>query len=325
MDQHTQTMRAAAINRFGDANELTVANVDVPHIEDDEILIAVATAGVGVWDPMEREGAFAEMLGAEPEFPYILGSDGAGTVVATGAAVGGFRPGQRVYAYRPPQPVNGFYAEYTAVKAEHVAPVPENLTLEEAGAMPADAITALCGLEDVLGLREGESLLIFGASGGIGHIAVQLAKRMGAQVLAVASGSDGVALAHELGADAAIDGHKDDVAAAARDFARDGFDAALITATGDGLEAALDSVRPGGRVAYPNGAGPIPERPGLSVEAYDGVPDRAHLDRLNELIESGPFTVKVARMFSLEQAAEAHRALAHHYLGKLALDMRERD
>lgn len=91
--------------------------------------------------------------------------------------------------------------------------------MQEAGAMPVDAITALLGLTDVLGLASGESLLIFGASGGLGHLAVQLAKRLGARVFAVASGQDGVALAQRLGADAAIDGRTDDVLAAAADFA----------------------------------------------------------------------------------------------------------
>ena len=125
--------------------------------------------------------------------------------------------------------------------------------------MPVDAITALRGLDDTLGLKPGESLMIFGASGGIGHLAVQLAKRMGARVLAVASGDDGVALARRLGADAVVDGHKDDVAAAAREFAPDGLDAALLTAGGEAAEKALTALREGGRVAYPNGVEPEPQ------------------------------------------------------------------
>ena len=101
--------------------------------------------------------------------------------------------------------------------------------------------------------------MIFGASGGIGHLAVQLAKRMGARVFAVASGSDGVALVKRLSADAVVDGHKDDIAAAARQFAPDGLDAALITAGGPAADNALTAMRAGGRVAYPNGVEPEPE------------------------------------------------------------------
>ena len=169
-------------------------------------------------------------------------------------------------------------------------------------------------------LKQDESVMIFGASGGIGHMAVQLAKRMGARVLAVASGDDGVALAKRLGADAIVDGHKGDVVAAARKFAPDGLDAALLTAGGEAAERALAAVHDGGRVAYPNGVEPKPRgRPGLKVSAYDGEPDRQAIEKLHRLIDAGPFEVHVARTFPLDRAADAHRALDEHYLGKLAL------
>ena len=154
-------------------------------------------------------------------------------------------------------------------------------------------------------------------------MAVQLAKRMGARVFAVASGGDGVALAKRLGADIVVDGHKEDVAAAARKFAPNGLDAALVTAGGEAAEKALTAVRDGGRVAYPNGVEPAPKaRPGVKATAYDGEPDREVIEKLNRLIESGSFEAHVARSFSLAQAADAHRALDQHYLGKLALRTR---
>lgn len=275
---------------------------------------------MGAWDPFEREGGFAKLSGIEPEFPYVLGSDGAGTVAAVGPRVGRFLEGDRVYAVAVANAKGGFYAEYVAVKEDEASPVPEHLTTEQAGALPVDGITALRGLDDTLGVKEGESLLIFGASGGIGHLAVQLAKRMGARVLAVASGDDGVELARRLGADAVVDGHKDDVAAAARAFAPEGLDAVLLTADGRAAEEALGALRKGGRAAYPNGVEPEPQtRPGVTIQGYDGTPDRPAIEKLNRLIESGPFEVHVARTFPLEQAAEAHRALETHYLGKLAL------
>ena len=169
-----------------------------------------------------------------------------------------------MYAAALTNPKGGFYAEFTAVKADNVSHVPEKLTTEQAGVMPSDAMTALRGLDDMLDLKQGEALMIFGASGGIGHLAVQLAKRMGARVLAIASGDDGVALATRLGADAVVNGRKDDVATAAREFAPDGLDAALVTAGGDTAERALAAVRDGGRVAYPNGVMPEPKaRPGV--------------------------------------------------------------
>jgi NADPH:quinone reductase-like Zn-dependent oxidoreductase len=162
--------------------------------------------------------------------------------------------------------------------------------------------------------------MIFGASGGIGHLAVQLAKRMGARVLAIASGDDGVEFVNQLGADAVIDGHKDDLAAAARDFAPEGIDAALLTTGGDSADKALTALRQDGRIAYPNGVDPQPKvRPGLTIQSYDGTPDPQAFEKLNRLIEAGPFVVHVARIFPLDRAADAQRALDEHHLGKIAL------
>jgi NADPH:quinone reductase-like Zn-dependent oxidoreductase len=250
----------------------------------------------------------------------VLGSDGAGTVAAVGERVNRFKPGDLAYAFGLMNPKGGFYAQYAAVKADDASHVPGRLSPEEAGVMPVDAMTALRGLDDTLGLRPGESVMIFGAGGGIGHLAVQLAKRMGARVFAVASGDDGVALARQLGADAVVDGRRDDVAADAWRFAPGGLDAALLTAGGEAADKALTALRDGGRIAYPNGVEPAPRaRPGVTARNYDGTPDPKAIAKLNRLIEAGPFHVHVARSFPLSQAAEAHRALHEHYLGKLAL------
>src|SRR5207237_1906344 len=136
----------------------------------------VETAGVGVWDPFEGEGGFAKMLGTTPRFPYVLGTDGAGTIAAVGDRVKRFKPGDRVYALSLANAEGGFYAQYVALEQDHVAPVPGQLSTEQAGAMPVDAITALMGLDDTLHLKPGEAVMVFGASGGIGHLAVQLRK-----------------------------------------------------------------------------------------------------------------------------------------------------
>ncbi|MGH8471806.1 MAG: quinone oxidoreductase family protein [Gammaproteobacteria bacterium] len=210
--------------------------------------------------------------------------------------------------------------EYAAVQAEDVSHIPGKLTTEQAGVMGSDALMALRGLDDILGLKQGEALMIFGASGGIGHLAVQVAKRMGVRVLAVASGNDGVALARRLGAVVVVEGHTGDVAAAAREFGPGGLDAALITVGGEAADRALEAIRDGGRVAHPNGVMPEPKAPpGVRLSSYDVVPGQEAIDKLNRLIEAGLFEVHIARTFPLVQAAEAHRALDDHYLGKLAL------
>ncbi len=318
MSYAPETMQAAAIDRFGGA--IVPRTLPVPQVGPDEVLIRVESAGVGVWDPFEREGGFAEMMGVKPKFPYVLGSDGAGTVAAVGERVSDFKEGDRVYALSLTNPKGGFYAQYAAVGAKNAAHIPGSLPTDQAGVMPVDAVTALRGLDDALHLQQGESVMIFGASGGIGHLAVQLAKRLGARVLAVASGSDGASLCRSLGADAVLDGRKDDVAVEARKFAPGGLDAALMTAGGEAADRALSAMKPGGRVAFPHGVEPEPKvRKDVKLTAYDGMPDRHTLDKLNLLIEAGPFEVHIDRVFPLEQAADAQNVLDQHHLGKLAL------
>jgi NADPH2:quinone reductase len=315
-----KTMRAAALNNFGKPEIMKVQELDVPQIDPDEILIHVVSAGVGVWDPFEIEGGFAKMFGIEPQFPYVPGSDGAGIIEAVGDKVRQFKEGDRVYGISLANPKGGFYAQYTAVKAANAAHIPTNLSVEQAGVIGCDGITALQGLDDNLHLKKGASLMVFGASGGIGHLAVQLAKRMGARIFAVASGKDGVDLVKQLGADMVIEGHSEDVVKAAKNFAPKGFDAALLTAGGNAANDLVKCLRKGGRGVYPNGVEPEPEAmEGVEIKSYDGIPSPQTFDKLNHLIESGPFTVHIAKKFTLDQTVDALRALETHFLGKLAI------
>jgi NADPH:quinone reductase len=315
-----QTMRAVALDKFGGPEAMKIQSLPIPQIEADEVLIRVEAAGVGAWDPFEREGQFVEIMGTTPKFPYVLGTDGAGTIAAVGEDVTRFKEGDRVYGGELANPKGGFYAQYVAVKADNVSLIPGNLSMEQAAVLPTDALTALTGLEKVLGLKSGESLMVFGASGGIGHLALQLAKRLGARVFAIASGDDGVQFAKKLGADRAVDGRSEDVLNAAREFAPNGIDAALVTAGGEKTNQALSAIRKSGRIAYPHGVMPEPAAPdGVAIEAYDGEFSRALIDRLNTLIGSRPFEVRVDRTFRMEDAGKAHTALKEHHLGKIAL------
>jgi NADPH:quinone reductase len=126
MSQTTpHTMQAVALDRFGGLETLTLRTLPVPAVEPDHLLVRVESAGVGAWDVFERQGLFAEMYGGVPQFPYVLGSEGAGTVVAVGEHVRRFQVGDRVYGLITMRnPKGGFYAEYAAVPAEHAWPTP---------------------------------------------------------------------------------------------------------------------------------------------------------------------------------------------------------
>lgn len=307
-------MKAAVVDHFGGPEVLHTETLPVPKPGEHEILLRVDTAGIGVWDPWVRQGGFDD---GSTRFPYVMGNDGAGVVVAVGPKVRRLHVGDRAYGYRME---GGFYAEYAKLEESRAAQIPKGVDLEEAGALGADGITALRGLDDQLRLRSGQSLVIIGASGGIGHMAVQLAKRIGARVLAVASRSDGVKLVKKLGADVAIDGRREDVAKAARKFAPEGLEAALVLAGGDDVNEALGAVKKGGRIAYPNGVEPEPRAPkGVKLLAYDGTPSTEAFDRLNRLIGDAPFHVELGKVYELDEAGQAHRDIGKHHLGKFAL------
>jgi NADPH2:quinone reductase len=319
MHQAPRWMRAVAIDRFGGPEVLKVRKLPVPEITSREVLIQLDTAGVGPWDAEWREG-----YPPEKKFPLIPGTDGAGIVAAAGSqARRRFKVGDRVYAYSYGNEKGGFYAEYVAVAASKVGHVPKNLALMAAGAIGTTGLTALQGV-DALQIEMGESIIVHAASGGVGCLALQFTKQRGARVLATASGEDGVALVHHLGADVAVDGKEDDIRQSAEKFSPGGVDAVLAFAGGPPLTECLDALRKGGRVVYPNGVEPAPrKRKGIRIKSYDGEPGVRQFERLNRAIVESKLKVPIAASYSLKQARKAHERLAKgHVLGKIVLKIR---
>ena len=315
------TMRAAAIDRFGRPAVLKLHTLPVPPIEGNEVLIALHTSGVGGWDADERAGWWP--FSGRPHFPIVLGTDGSGTVAAVGARVRRFKVGDEVYAYKWEIGKGGFYAEYVAVPAKCVARIPKPLDLRHAGAIPVTGLTALQGIDDALHLKKGQSIIIHGASGGVGTMAVQFAKLRGARVFATASGRDGVAMVRRLGADVAADGRSANISKAALQFAPAGVDCVLAFA-GNKLAECLKALKRGGVLAYPHGIEPAPrKRKGLKVIAYDGVAGIREFERLNRAVEAARLKVPIAAAYPLAQAAKAHQRLAAgHLMGKVVLRIR---
>jgi NADPH:quinone reductase-like Zn-dependent oxidoreductase len=234
----------------------------------------------------------------------VLGADGAGVIAARGARVRRFQLEDRVWAYSYPNPKGGFYAEYVAVNVEQVAPLPERLDMLEGGAGCVTGLTAQQGVDDHLGVRDGDTVLIFGASGAVGTLAVQLAKRRGARVIGTARTGEAASAVRELGAEAVVDARSPDVIEQLRAAAPDGLDAVLALAGGPTLERCLDLLRGQGRVAYPNGVEPEP---------------RSRLD-----VEEARLRVQIAAVYPLEQTDRAHaRVEQGHVIGRVVVRVRE--
>ncbi len=315
--QVPNTMQAAAIDRGGDVSVLTLHTLPVPKPAANEVLIALDTAGVGIWDVGVRRHP-DELKHAT--FPLVLGTDGAGTIVAIGSDVHGFKSGDQVYSYSWDNPQGGFYAQYVAVPADRVGHLPKSIGLRDAGAIATTGLTAIQGVDDILHLKSGETVLILGASGGVGSLALEFAKLRGARVLGTASGEDGLNFVRKLGADAVVDSRTGDIAAAAHTFAPKGIDAILALTGGDILERCIDTLRKGGRVAYPNGVNPPKPRPGVSMTAYDATPGAREFARLNQAIDAAHPHITIAAEYPLADAAQAQERMeAGHVLGKIVL------
>ena len=314
-------MNAAAIGRFGPPRALTLRSLPVPEPGPRQVLIALAGAGVGVWDTHVRDGSW--WPGGRPRFPLVLGADGAGVVVATGARVRRFSIGDRVWGTST-SGKGGFYAEYVAVDARTVGHVPRRLDLLHAAAAAATGVTALQGIDDHLRVRPRETVAIFGASGAVGTLAVQFAKRRRARVLAMVRGGRAAALVRRLGADAVIDTRNGNAPERLRALAPNGIDAVLALAGGDALERCLRFVRPGGRVAYPDGVEPEPRRRrGVRLLVYNAATGPREFARLERAAAEARLRVPIAAIYPLAQVAKAHARLERgHVLGRIVLRIR---
>lgn len=300
-------MRAAAIDEFGPAERLTVHKVPTPVAEPGQVLVRVEAAGVQPTDVAIRDGWTPP--GATIEFPQILGNEFAGTIVQAGAGVTEFVTGQQVAGFR----ALGCYAEYVTVPVSQAALKPEKVDWLTAGALSASGQTAHTALER-LGARSGETILIHGAAGGVGSMAVQLARLRGLRVIGTGSEQNQEYL-RALGATPVIygEGEVDRI----REAAPDGIDLAFDTAGHGNLHIATEVVADRGRI------GSIVEPPlaaELGVQWLNSDRSARRLRELLDLCARGELRVTVRSEYSLDDAADAHREVAAgHGRGKVVL------
>ncbi len=310
-----ETMKAAVVETAGPPNTLHIKNVPLPRVARSHVIIALEYAGLGVWDAAQRAGSYGPV---EPG--KILGADGSGTIAAVAADVSKFKVGDRVYSYSYGNPAGGFHAEYVSVPADRVAHLPAQLEMSVAGAMPCIALTALSGLER-LKVNRGQTVFVFGGSGGVGSMAVWLASVAGATVVASAQ-PDAQEYVRSLGAARTINPHSSQRESLLKRIAPAAFDAAFVTSNGDTLPAFLSHLQAGKPFAYPNGVEPKPHFSGHSALAFDAEMSHEAFDRLNAAIGSRTIPLRI-KVFPLKDVVEAHRRIERgHVLGKIVLRIR---
>ncbi|UVY85575.1 NADP-dependent oxidoreductase [Brachybacterium sp. NBEC-018] len=305
---------------FGGPEVLEAAEVAPLTAQDlaaGEVLVRVRAAGVNPIDAMTRAGGGMAAAGLVT-LPAVPGWDLAGVVEAVAEVVQDLAPGDRVLGLaRFPHP-GGAYAELAAVPAEDLVPVPESLDDVHAAALPMAAMTAWQAFAETAPVRPGQRVLITGAGGGVGHLAVQIAHHLGAHVLAVASAGKHEWL-RELGADETVD-YRDAAAVAALAGT---CDAALSLAEGS-RRLALDAVRRGGTViALGGGADGLAEEAaaaGVELATTHVHTQREWLLAVTDLAARGVIAPTVSEVLDLAEAAQAHRLLeGGHSTGKIVL------
>ena len=313
-------MRAVAIQQFGGRETLQVMELPVPSVGSHDVLIQVRAAGVNPVDWKIREGWLREMF--PHVFPVIPGWDVAGIVTEVGPQATRVAVGDHVYAYcRAPTIQWGAYAEYLVLPHEQVCRKPRTLSFEEAASIPLAALTAYQSLFDAARLREGETVLIHAAAGGVGGFAVQLAKHAGATVIGTARPSNHDYL-RELGVDRVIDYTSRDFREAVRAWYPDGLDVVYDCAGGPVLEHSAEVLKTTGRLVTITDraqAAALKAR-GLHAAFVFVEPNAAQLETLTALIEQGALNTLLAGVLPLDEAAKAHERLeAGHGKGKLVL------
>jgi len=242
-------MKAFVLERYGKKRALRSAEMPIPELRDDEVLVEVHAAGVNLLDSKIRDGEFKLIL--PYRLPVILGHDVAGVVVKVGRRVRQFEPGNEVYA-RPDDFRIGSFAEFIAVKEASLALKPKGLTMEEAASIPLVGLTAWQALIAKGDLKRGQKVFIQAGSGGVGTFAIQLAKHVGAMV-ATTTSSANVTLVKSLGADLAIDYKTQDFEGVLRDY-----DVVLNSQDGKTLDKSLRVLKRGGKLISISGP-PDPE------------------------------------------------------------------
>lgn len=308
-------MKAAQITGYG-GQEVHILNNEVPKpiAATGQVLVEVQAAGVNPFDIKVREGQARHL--AELRFPATLGGDVAGTVVEVGENVEGFTVGQEVYGQAGALSSQGSFAEFTLVKAGQLAVKPASTDWTTAAALPLVSVSAYQAMIDHMGLQPGQKILIHGGAGGIGSMAIQLAKQLGAYVTTTASTKE-TEFAKSLGADEVIDYTNQDFSTMLTDY-----DAVFDTVGGETNTKSYAVLKTGGAlvsmVDQPNEA--LVSQKNIQYTTQFTQVTTERLTKIAELVDAGKLTINVDKVFPLDQAADALDYLKNgHPRGKVVV------
>lgn len=308
-------MKAVVMQAYGGPEVLKLEDVPLPEPKDDEILIRVVAASINPVDVAIRKGYLAELVGNK--FPLISGMDAAGMVQKTGSKITKFKTGDPVFAFFTLAGEGG-YAEFVLAKENEVASKPNTVSYAQAAAVGAAGSTAWEALVDEAKLSAGQTVLIHGGAGGVGHFAIQIAKARGAKVIATGSTANQDFL-KQMGADVAIDY----TTTKFEDVAKD-VDVVLDSVGGDTLERSYGVVKKGGIIVS---IVDEPQQAALDAHGIRGVslrctPKAAVLEELAKLINAKKLTPVVSQTFPLADVVKAQEQIAtRHTRGKIVLQV----
>lgn len=315
----TDRMNAVVINDYGDKEQLTEAQMPIPSINDDQLLVKVFSIGVNPIDWKTRKGLRKERYPFD--FPIILGQEMAGVVSKIGAHVTGFKVGDAVIGYGTPSN-RGTYAEFYAIDADQAAHKPITVSFQEAAGLGLAGTTAWQALFDAGHLKVGQTILILAGSGGVGSMAIQLAKQIGAHVITTTSAANDKYV-RGLGADKVIDYKTQNFAKVSPEV-----DLVFDTLGGQNQLDAFKVVKPGGRiisiVETTDQVEELSQKYGVSFEKINVHPDKDVITALSNKLGAGKLKVPIATQlkFNAENVREMHKlSETGHIVGKLILNI----
>ncbi|MCW9708453.1 NADP-dependent oxidoreductase [Fodinibius salsisoli] len=295
-------MKAALYDSFGDPEQVKVGDIDPPEVGEGEVLVRIEAAGVNPVDAAVQRG---HLQGRLPHtFPIIPGWDMAGVIEERGFSARRFEVGDAVFGYaRRPVVQWGTFAEYVVIPESYLAKQPQSIPATEAGAIPLTGLTAYQSIFDAGRLEAEETILILGASGGVGSFAIQLAKTEGAEVIGVASQSNHDYM-KQLGADATIDYHSEHIGEATLDIAPEGVDLIFDCSSGESMQQSLSALKNDGKLVSILNTGENLD-PDIDFEYVFVEPNSSQLDTLADLVDADKLDIHISKTYSLDETPQA--------------------